>query len=65
MWTIRRSGQSWTNRQGVYITLLVTLPAMTICSTPSRRKVRIIRPSFETPTSWNDVQRSRSSSGAS
>ena len=59
MWIIRRSGQSWTNRQGVYITLLVTLPAMTICSTPSRRKVRIIRPSFETPTSSERRRRGR------
>ncbi len=58
-------GRAGRIRQGVYITFLVTLPAMTIRSTPWRRKARIIPPSLAMPTTWNDSQSARSSSGAS
>ena len=38
IWIMRRSGQSWSILQGVYITFLVTLPAMTTRLTPSAAK---------------------------
>ncbi len=50
---------------GVYITFFVTLPAMTIRRACWRLNARIIPPSFETPTTWNESQRSASTSGAS
>ena len=46
---VRQSGNRLSSRQGVCMTVLWTLPAMTICSTPSRLKQRIIRPSRATP----------------